>query len=174
MSGIAAAIGASVILGYAFSELAMPVKSFILQDPSDSCRSQTGVWNRDIIIIFFYLASYGSLFNGSIISAMIFLGGSDGKESACNAGDSGLIPWLGRSPGEGKGYPLQFSYLENSMNRRAWRATVQGVAKSWTWLSSTLPLSSLPCNHRCVIAFDSLSWPGPRAVSEVSFLLYPT
>ena len=63
---------------------------------------------------------------------MIFLGGSDGKESACNAGDSGLILWLGRSPGEGKGYPLQFSYLENSMNRRPWRATVQGVAKSWT------------------------------------------
>ena len=42
-AGIAAAIGASIILGYAFSELAMPVKSFILQDPSDSCRSQTGV-----------------------------------------------------------------------------------------------------------------------------------
>ena len=46
---------------------------------------------------------------------MDFLGGSDGKESACNMGDLGLIPGFGRSPGEGKGYPLQYSGLENSM-----------------------------------------------------------
>ena len=45
-----------------------------------------------------------------------FPGGSDSKESACNAGDRGLIPGLGRSPGEGKGYPLQYSGLENSMD----------------------------------------------------------
>ena len=45
-----------------------------------------------------------------------FLGGSDGKESTCNVGDQGLIPGLGRSPGEGKGYPLQYSGLENSMD----------------------------------------------------------
>ena len=52
----------------------------------------------------------------------IFLGfpcGSAGKESACNVGDLGLIPLLGRSPGEGKGYPLHYSGLENSMNRGA-------------------------------------------------------
>jgi len=48
-----------------------------------------------------------------------FPGGSDGKESACNAGDSGLIPWSGRLPGEGNGYPLQYSRLENSMDRGA-------------------------------------------------------
>ena len=48
---------------------------------------------------------------------MGFPGGSDGKESACNVGDPGLIPWLGRSPGEGNGYPLQYSCLENSMDR---------------------------------------------------------
>ena len=47
-------------------------------------------------------------------------GGSDGKESACNAGDQGSIPGSGRSPGEGNGYPLQYSCLENSMHRRAW------------------------------------------------------
>ena len=64
-----------------------------------------------------------------------FLGGSDGKESACNAGDLGSIPGLGRSPGEGKGYPLQYSGLENPMERGAWRATVHGVAKSRTRLS---------------------------------------
>ena len=48
-----------------------------------------------------------------------FPGGSDGKESACNSGDLGLISGLGRSPGEGNGYPLQYSCLENSMDRGA-------------------------------------------------------
>ena len=59
-----------------------------------------------------------------------FPGDSDGKESACNAGDLGLISGLGQSPGEGNGNPLQYSRLENSMNRVAWQATVQGVKKS--------------------------------------------
>ena len=63
-------------------------------------------------------------------------GGSDdkecGKESACNAGDLGSFSGLGRCPGEGNGYPLQYSCLENFMNRRAWQASVQGVAKSQT------------------------------------------
>ena len=59
-------------------------------------------------------------------------GGSDGKESTCNVGDLGLIPGLGRCPGEGNGNPLQYSYLENSMDRRAWQATVHGVAKNRT------------------------------------------
>ena len=62
--------------------------------------------------------------------AMGFPGGSDGKESACNRGDLGLIPGSGRSPGKGNGYPLQYSCLENSMDRGAWWATVHGVAKS--------------------------------------------
>ena len=56
-------------------------------------------------------------------------GGSAGKESTCNAGDPGSIPGLGRSPGEGLGYPLQYSGLENSMD-----CVVHGVAKSWTRL----------------------------------------
>ena len=55
---------------------------------------------------------------------------SAGKESACRVGDLGSIPGLGRSPGEGKGYPLQYSGLENAMD-----CIVHGVAKSWTWLS---------------------------------------
>ena len=58
---------------------------------------------------------------------MGFRGGSAGKESACNVGDLGLIPRLGRSPGEGKGYPLQYSGLENSMD-----CMVHGVAESYT------------------------------------------
>ena len=60
----------------------------------------------------------------------VFLGlpfGLAGKESSCNAGDLGLIPGLGRSPGEGKDYPLQYSGLENSMD-----CIVHGVEKSWT------------------------------------------
>ena len=52
-----------------------------------------------------------------------------GKESACNAGDLGSIPGLGRSPGEGNGNPLHYSWLENPMDREAWRATVYGVMR---------------------------------------------
>ena len=61
--------------------------------------------------------------------------GSDGKESACNAGDLGSVPGLGRSPGEGKGYPLQYSCLVNPMDGGAWWAAVHGVAKSRARLS---------------------------------------
>ena len=60
------------------------------------------------------------------------------KESACNAGDLGSIPGSGRSPGEGNGNPLQYSCLENSMDRGAQRTTVHGVTKSQTGLSNTL------------------------------------
>ena len=61
-----------------------------------------------------------------------FPGGSDGKASVYNVGDPGSIPGLGRSPGEGNGNPLQDYCLENPMDRGAWKATVHGVAKSWT------------------------------------------
>ena len=60
---------------------------------------------------------------------MGFPSGSDSKASACNAGDLGSIPGSGRSPGEGNSNPLQYSYLENSMHRAAWRATVHEVTK---------------------------------------------
>ena len=67
-----------------------------------------------------------------MLPTLLFLNfpcGSAGEESTCNVTDLGSIPGLGRSPGEGKGYPLQYSGLENSMDK------VHGVAKSWTRLS---------------------------------------
>ena len=73
-----------------------------------------------------------------------FPGGSIGKESACRAGDLSLIPWSGRSPGEGSSYPLQFSGLENSMDRRAWQSTVHGITKSRT------QLNDIHCPQRCL------------------------
>ena len=67
----------------------------------------------------------------SLKKTMGFPDSSVGKESACNAGNPDLIPGLGRSPGEGKGYPLQYCGLENSMD-----CIVHGVTKSQTWLSN--------------------------------------
>ena len=66
-----------------------------------------------------------------------FSGGSDGQESAWNAGDLGFIPGLERSPGGGNGYPFQYSGLENSMDSGAWRAAVHGIVESvmTEWLS---------------------------------------
>ena len=71
-------------------------------------------------------------YRGNLGVAWGFPGGSDSKESACNGGDPGLIPGLGRSPGEVNGNPLQYSCLENPMDRGAWQATVHGVTKGWT------------------------------------------
>ena len=65
------------------------------------------------------------------------------KESACNAGDPGSIPGSGRSPGEGNGYPLQYSCLENPMDRGAWWATVQGVTRVGHNLVTKPPLPPL-------------------------------
>ena len=69
---------------------------------------------------------------------------------ACNAGDTGLIPGSGRSPGEGNGNPLQYSCLENSMNRGAWWATVHGVVKSWKGLSD---------QHFDFLCLGKVRWP---------------
>ena len=69
------------------------------------------------------------------MSILGFPDGSVGKESTCNAGDSGLIRGLGRCPGGGNGNPLKYSCLKNSTDSEAWWAIVQRVTKSWTQLS---------------------------------------
>ena len=80
------------------------------------------------VCIFVHLCVYSINMGDYFVAG--FSCGSSGKESACNFGDLGSIPGLGRSPGEGKGYPLQFLDLENSMD-----CIIHGVAKSWTRLS---------------------------------------
>ena len=81
-----------------------------------------------------------------------FPGGSASKESTCNAGDLGLIPGLGRSPGEGNSHPFQYSCLENPMNRGAWQAAVHGVTKRDT--TEQLSLTSLTCHE--VMELDAI------------------
>ena len=71
---------------------------------------------------------FNFLFN-CLLCCETISGGSDSKESAYSAGDLGLVPGWGRSPGEGNGNPLQYSCLENSMDRGTWRATVMGSQK---------------------------------------------
>ena len=75
-------------------------------------------------------------FESQLCHLLGFPGGSESKESACNAGDLGSMPGSGRSPGEGNGYPFQYSCLENPMDRGTWQATVHGVTKSQTRLGN--------------------------------------
>ena len=93
------------------------------------------------------------------IYVFCFPGRSYGKESACNAGDAGSIPGLGRVPGEGNGNPLQYSCLENPMDGGAWWATVHGVAQSWTRLSNfTLLFHFLALKEEMATHSSVLAW----------------
>ena len=85
---------------------------------------------------FFDTSTFKKCYYWSIVGHIWgFPGVSDGKASACNAGNQGLIPGSGRCPGEGNGYPFLYSCLVNPMDRGAWWAVVQGVTESQTWLS---------------------------------------
>ena len=100
-----------------------------------------------------------------------FLGGSDGKESACNVGDLGLIPGLRRSPVGGHGNPLQYSCLENPMNRGAWWATVHGVTKSQTRLNDmTISSQGQKLRHCGGICFSSPALAGENFTEALFFL----
>ena len=107
----------------------------------------------------------------------IFPGSSDGKESACNAGNAGSIPGSGRSPGEGHDYPLQYACLENPMDRGVWQATSMGLQESnttkrltlyrpthktssahlhkWSTLPPPNQLPRLPCEAAAVVHSDT-------------------
>ena len=111
-------------------------------------------WIEEIKFSNLWVNSYSRFY----LTTSYFPCGSAGKESACNAGDLGLIPGWGRSPGEGKGYPLQCSGLENSVDCR-----VHGVKKSRTRLSNFHVHV-----HLCYIC-SCLSIP----VSDLSFFFFP-
>ena len=82
-----------------------------------------------------------------------FPAGSDGKDSACNAGDPGWIPGLGRSPGEGNGNPLQYSCLGNPMDRRAWLQSTESQRIGHDWATDTskqISQARKTCNYNCM------------------------
>ena len=94
------------------------------------------IYSLDILLSQFWVLSKKFLFFKILCwNSPLFPGSSYGKAFACNAGDLSSIPWLERSPGEGNGNPFQYPCLENPMNGGAWQATVNGDAKSQTWLS---------------------------------------
>ena len=100
-----------------------------------------------------------------------FPGGSDSKESTCNVGDLGLIPGLGRSPGEGNSYPLQHSHLENSVDRGAQQVIVHGVTKRQTQLSD-FHVTSLMIQYLSLCYLEShISWFSLKCT--IFYPLYP-
>ena len=94
---------------------------------SDQCHLDSVLLAISFRVSLFHFLRPDLKTRGAYIMAMGFPGGSAGKESTCNVGGLGLIPGLGRSPGEGNGYPLQYSGLENSMD-----CIVQVLAQTWT------------------------------------------
>ena len=111
------------------------VDLFIFQMHFKLCKKyiHTAHWRHWVIETYWEWA-----LRSSLSFPTCFPGGSNGNESACDAGDPGSTPVLGRSPGEGIGNPLQHSCVENSLGRKAWQVTVHGIAMSWTWLSNQL------------------------------------
>ena len=109
-----------------------------ITSPLGSQRSHLGIHDTGIIGLFnlikqeLYFLVNLYIFKHDLQETSGSLGGSASEESACNAGDPGSISRLGRYPGEGNGYPIQYSCLENSMDRATRRATVHGISKSQT------------------------------------------
>ena len=101
-----------------------------LSDPMDCSLPGSSVHGIFQARVLEWVAIAFSAWHVNYLLSWSFSCGSDGKESACNVGDSGSIPALGRSPGEGNGNTLEYSCLENPMDRGAWQATVHGVTKS--------------------------------------------
>ena len=106
-----------------------PLQCSYLENPRDG-----GAWWAAVYGVAQSWTRLKRLSSSSSSSALIkgFPGGSDGNESTCTAGVLGSNPGSGRFPEEGNGYPLQYSCLENSMDRGAWWAAVHGVTRNWT------------------------------------------
>ena len=116
----------------------------------------SSIWNTYLEMFTLYFLSQRTALMSSSFQVG-FPGGSDGKESACNAEDLGLILRLGRSLGEGNSYPLQYSCLENSMDRWAWWATVQeSDMTEWLLLSLFSVLSGIMSVGRHMMSTFSL------------------
>ena len=109
---------------------------FLYSQPSFDCWNPHLCLAYCIIKLLFYMFAVLVPYSHSDTRLQMqgFPGGSDGKEPVCNVGDPGSIPGSVKSPGEGNGYPLQYSCLENSVDGGAWQAAVHGVAKSQTRL----------------------------------------
>ena len=118
-------------------------------------------WATELNWLKRYITYYICVYTFKLVyNTLGFPGDSNGKESACNMGIPSLISGLGRSPGERNGYPLQYSGLENPMDRGAWRATGQGVTKSQMQHILKSSLASVRCLPRRpygVFSFSSLS-----------------
>ena len=109
-----------------------------MDSPISSCTTFV-ILTKTMITIEYKQKKLGKLFTSKFIALSVQnLNAcmSDGKESACNVGDLSSFPRLGKSPGKGIGNPLQYSCLENSMDRGAWWATVHRVTKSQTQLKN--------------------------------------
>ena len=139
-----------------YSQNVHPGSPFRLQTHLTICPSEPNhalLWtvtksHRMFITHILFLLTFLKLFLKLILYIyMGFPGGSEVKASACNAGDLGSIPGLGRSPGEGNGNPLQYSCLENPMDGGAWWATIHRVAKSRTRLSDFTHIYIYICGH---------------------------
>ena len=116
------------------------IKYWVVYRTGWLCNEKQIVDNWLLYHIEFWIHKHGmSLFISASIFPDIQIGSpgvSDSKKSACNSGDPGSIPEYGRFPGEGNSYQLQYSCLENPMDREAWQAAVHRVAESWTRLST--------------------------------------
>ena len=128
-------------------------------------------YSRSLLVIYFtykyiYFIIDISLSIPSVLCLSMIPCGSDDKESACQAEDLGLIPGLERPPGERNGNPLRYSCLGNPMDRGAWRATVHGVAKSWTRLTLSL-LNRSTFYHFSLLSFRFLAFFFPGAFTLI-------